>query len=313
MFNAIFGKRVNFKTYAVLISLITALFFWQLAFAEIPQQLFFQAKITNKSGSVLTGAQSLTFRLYSESSGGTALWTETQSATADSSGVISCYLGATTAFPSSLDFNSTYYLSIEIGSDGEMSPRIKLVPALSALNADRFDGLDSVQFLRSDSADTMEATLTFSGVATDITTASGEHLAIIPGGAGNVGIGTSSPQGLLHVGTAAGSGLIVQKSGNVGIGTTSPTEALEVNGTIKATAFSGDGSGLTGIAGISGLTTGMISKASSATAIADSVMAESESNIGIGTTSPAARLDIIGLGTATGFALRIADTTPTDR
>lgn len=76
---------------------------------------------------------------------------------------------------------------------------------------------------------------------------------------GNVGVGVPNPlaklqvDGSVGIGTAYATtappldGLII--SGSVGIGTANPTSALHVNGTVKATAFDGDCSLITGING----------------------------------------------------------------
>lgn len=99
--------------------------------------------------------------------------------------------------------------------------------------------------------------------------------------AGNVGIGTSSPKGLLDINRK----LVVLSGGNVGIGTWSPTNRLQVVGTVAATAFSGDGSAITGISA-GGWTDGGTNVYTATTT----------DNVGIGTSLPAALLEVNGSG-----------------
>ncbi len=72
-------------------------------------------------------------------------------------------------------------------------------------------------------------------------------------------------------------------NGNVGIGKTNPSTKLDVVGTVNATAFVGDGSGLTGIAGDGDWTIS-----------GNDMYSAVSGNAGIGTTSPDAKLEVNG-------------------
>jgi len=76
----------------------------------------------------------------------------------------------------------------------------------------------------------------------------------------------SSAGDLFMINTGNAERLRILSNGNVGIANTNPSEKLEVTGTVKATAFQGDGSALTGIsAGLVNLGTTNVSSGSAIT------------------------------------------------
>ena len=120
-----------------------------------------------------------------------------------------------------------------------------------------------------------------------------------------VGVSFSIPaddaEVILDDNTAA-SGLSVKKQngdtvlrasgdGNVGIGISAPTEKLDVNGTVKATAFIGDGSSLTGISGGSGNGDGHSLDAADGAPL-DVVSVDNAGNVNIGSTASSSNAQI---------------------
>lgn len=117
------------------------------AAAGINKQINFQGKVVNSNGTnVSNGSYDFTFKLYSVSSGGAAIWTETWNTGTTqvtvTDGVFQVALGTHTSLPGSVDFNTdNIYLGIEFNSDGEMLPRVRFTAVPYAFNADKIHGL----------------------------------------------------------------------------------------------------------------------------------------------------------------------------
>jgi hypothetical protein len=118
-----------------------------LTSAEIPRKINYQGRITDSvTGVPLPGGHIMVLRIYNAMDDGDLLWSEQQNVAADSAGVFSVTLGAVT--PINIAFGGPCWLEVE--TDGEiLLPRRELVSvpfAFRSLNSDSLGGLSSASF-----------------------------------------------------------------------------------------------------------------------------------------------------------------------
>jgi hypothetical protein len=110
----------------------------------IPQMLSYQGKLTDTLGvPVPDGNYALTFRLYTQPSGGSAVWTEAQTIPVKN-GLFAALLGTVTPL-ASLPESGACYLSLQVALNPELSPRQRLVSAAYSYLAERSANSDLLQ------------------------------------------------------------------------------------------------------------------------------------------------------------------------
>lgn len=133
------------------------------AVAQIPRTLNYQGTLATGSTPVPDGNYSVTFRLYEASAGGSTVWTEAQLVAARN-GVFNAILGKIVALP--LSFNTSYWLSLQVGADPELSPRLELTSVSYSLHAAVADSARKMAANSVSSVAILDGSITGADVAT---------------------------------------------------------------------------------------------------------------------------------------------------
>jgi hypothetical protein len=207
--------------------------------ATIPTLVNFSGTLNNANAKPLTDVTGVTFSLYTEQSGGSPLWVETQNVQPDASGHYSVMLGSTSSqgLPSGL-FASGQARWLEVEAQGQQpQARIMLlsVPyALKAGDAQTVGGLPASAFVLATPPNGVNGSATETGTTTQKPLPTGSSDVTTSGGTpGTVPYFSTATDIENSVITQTGTG----SSAKVGINTATPASTLDIKGssTVRGT------------------------------------------------------------------------------
>lgn len=304
-----FTRKILFTIFIGIFAFLS----FDFARAAFNPEINYQGKLTNTSDTPVTdGFYNMQFRLCADSTCGSVLWTEVRTSTdhvAVTNGLFSVLLGSVTPLDS-VDFNQPVYLEVQVGTE-VLLPRKLLGTVPSAFEANKIDGLTSSSLAKVASDETITGAWNFNNVLNvnnllSVTANSASPaLSIIQSGAGaGIEVGNGSVTTSIYSGSTStfNYGVTFATAGGaVTIGTSdmiSSTDKLSVAGNISVTGdVNISGSYL--VNGVSvalpSATTGQtIRYGGSGWEATSSLFVDNNGNIGIGTTTPNARLQVIG-------------------
>ncbi len=225
---------------SIIKSIILVLFFINgVLFSQVPQTISYQGVLTDTDGAIVPdGDYSIVFTLYDALTGGTNLWTETQTVTV-SGGLFNVILGSVN--PINLEFDKQYWLGISIEGGDELTPRTELTSSAYSLNTRNIpDNIVTAEKVADGnlvrSINSLKDNITLAAGSNVNISESGNTITISATGGSsgdNLGNHTATQNIKLNghwlSGDGGNEGVYVKNNGYVGVGTSSPSAALHVN------------------------------------------------------------------------------------
>jgi endosialidase-like protein len=296
--------------------------------AEVPRLIKFSGTLLDAQDRTMAGPVGVTFALHAQQTGGAALWLETQNVKPDANGVYSVLLGANSAngVPAELFASGeARWLEVQVERQEEQ-PRVLLVSvpyALKAKDAETLGGKPASAFVTTETlagagnsaggsatAPTSATALPSSKAqTTPKKAASAPQPAVACTSVTSDGTATASSISKFTAPCTIQNSTITENGGNVGIGTTTPTVAVDVAGNNAGLRLSGTG---THQVTVTGLSSGRLGQDANGFFFASDTNGKtvrfltnngtlnewmrvtSAGNVGIGTTTPGAKLEIAG-------------------
>lgn len=259
---------------ATILCILIALAMFQASAAAIPETMSYQGVLRDAAGDpVADGDYLITFALYDTPTGGSVLWSESQTLPV-AGGLFNATLGSVTAI--GLPFDVPYWLGISVGGDPELSPRVELTSAPYARRAEFADvavsdgdwTVNGYDIYRYGGNVGIGATTTpmypldvwgdwngFMGIRIKNDNVNGQSREGIyfSNEDGDVAgiftyddgsaypnamvIANNRPGGNVRLNTAGTERVRIDNAGNVGIGETNPSSLLDVGGTAEVAGF----------------------------------------------------------------------------
>jgi hypothetical protein len=115
------------KLRSVLMALGLILVLFSYSFAQVPQMINYQGKLTKSTGASLDSTIQMIFSIYADSNGTVLKWTETQGGVKVEKGIFNVLLGNVNPIPDTVFDGSIRYLGVKVGGDPEITPRKPMV------------------------------------------------------------------------------------------------------------------------------------------------------------------------------------------